>query len=130
MNVVLIDTPAAIWLAEDAPELSARGRELIDDPSNEWVASVASVWEMAIKVRLGKLKIKSGTLAAFVERAKAQGIAFLSISTEDALGVGELAPSGHKDPFDRLIASQCLRQGMALLSVDVCFDAYGVTRVW
>jgi PIN domain nuclease of toxin-antitoxin system len=130
MSLMLIDTQALIWLAEDSPDLSVHARDAIESRANELAASVASLWEMAIKIRLGKLQLKSGTLRDFVEKAASHGIRILDITAEDAIGVGELPLLEHRDPFDRLIASQCRRLDMRLVSVDVCFDAYGVVRVW
>jgi PIN domain nuclease of toxin-antitoxin system len=127
---VLIDTQALIWFAENAAALSASAVALVDDPATVRLASVASVWEMAIKISIGKLILKSGTLAEFVEMLRANEIDLLPVLAEDALRVSELRIEQHKDPFDRLIAAQCLRQKLTLVSIDTAFDEYGVNRVW
>lgn len=127
---VVIDTQALIWFAENADELSARAVSIVDDPATTRLASAASVWEMAIKISIGKLILKTGTLTEFVSKLRANEIDILPVLAEDAIRVGELPVERHKDPFDRLIAAQCLRQGLTLLSIDRAFDDYGVHRVW
>lgn len=130
MNRVLIDTQALIWFAEDASALSARAVAVVDDPATARLASAAGVWEMAIKIALGKLTLKAGTLREFVDELKANEVDVLPVSAEDAMAVADLPAGEHKDPFDRLIAAQCLRHELTLVSVDAAFDAYGVRRVW
>ena len=127
---VLIDTQALIWFAENASTLSASAVALVDDSANVRLASVASVWEMAIKISIGKLTLKTGTLAEFVDILTANEIELLPVLAEDALRVQTLPLEQHKDPFDRLIAAQCLRQSLTLVSIDTAFDQYGVYRVW
>jgi PIN domain nuclease of toxin-antitoxin system len=128
---VLIDTQSLIWFAEDASSLSARAIALVDDRATERLASAASLWEMSVKVALGKLKLPVGSLAAFAALLAANDIAVLPVVADDAVAVSALptVPS-HKDPFDRLIAAQCLRMDLTLVSVDAAFDLYGVRRVW
>jgi PIN domain nuclease of toxin-antitoxin system len=130
VNRVLVDTQALIWFADGAPALSSKARELIDDSSNVTLASAASLWEMAIKIPLGKLHLKSGTLREFSSLLKVNDIEVLAVCAEDAISVLDLPRVEHKDPFDRLIAAQCLRQDLTLVSIDAAFDAYGVRRVW
>lgn len=130
MSDVLVDTQALIWFADGSAKLSAHARARIDDLSVVQFASAASIWEMAIKIPLGKLTLKSGDLPHFVTLLKANKIEMLPVSAEDAMGVADLPQGEHKDPFDRLIAAQCLRHDLTLVSVDAEFDAYGVRRVW
>jgi PIN domain nuclease of toxin-antitoxin system len=130
MSDVLVDTQALVWFADGSTKLSARARARIDDLSVVQFASTASIWEMAIKIPLGKLTLKSGDLPRFVTMLKANQFELLSVSVEDAMGVADLPVGDHKDPFDRLIAAQCLRCDLTLVSVDEAFDAYGVRRLW
>ena len=131
MSRVLIDTQALIWFAEDAPALSRQAVTLVDDPATVRLASAASVWEMAIKIALDKLSLKGcRTLREFVDKLKINEIDVLAVSAEDAMVVADLPTGQHKDPFDRLIAAQCLRHDLTLVSIDTAFDAYGVRRVW
>jgi PIN domain nuclease of toxin-antitoxin system len=130
MSDVLVDTQALIWFADGSARLSARARAQIDDLSVMQFASAASIWEMAIKIQLGKLLLKSGSLAQFVTMLKANQIQMLPVLAEDAMGVADLPASEHKDPFDRLIAAQRLRYDLTLVSIDEAFDVYGVRRIW
>ncbi len=131
MTDVLVDTQALIWFAEGSSQLSAISRQLIDDRSVKQFASAASLWEMAIKVALGKLSLKAGSLAAFVRLLWANDIEVLPVGADDAVAVESLPPGGaHKDPFDRMIAAQCRRHDLTLVSIDAAFDRYGVRRVW
>ena len=130
MTRVLIDTQALIWFAEDASNLSRKAVTLVDDPATERLASAASLWEMAIKVALGKLTLKAGTLRRFVDLLDANDVRVLPVVADDAITVAGLPAGPHKDPFDRPIAAQCLRLNLTLVSVDAAFDAYGVRRVW
>lgn len=131
MSRVLIDTQALIWFAGDASRLSARAISVVDDPATVRLASAASLWEMAVKLPLGKLSLRVGTLRQFADLLAANGIAVLPVSADDAVAVADLPPFGwHKDPFDRLIAAQCLRHDLTPVSVDAAFDAYGVRRAW
>ncbi len=131
MSRFLIDTQALIWFAEGNRSMSLTARAVIDDRSRVQLASAASLWEMAIKVRLGKLALRAGSLADFARLLAANAIAVLPVVADDALGVADLpAVPSHKDPFDRLIAAQCLRLDLTLVSVDAASDAYGVRRVW
>ena len=130
MSRVLIDTQTLIWLAEGSAILSRRAMALVDDPATTRLASTASIWELAIKMRLGKLILKSGTLRQFVLLLQDNAIQVLPITTDDALRVAEPPQDEHKDPFDRLLAAQCLRQDLTLVSIDAVFDTYGVRRVW
>ncbi len=131
MSRVLIDTQSLIWFAEGSPRLSHTARRLIDDPSLVQMASAASLWEMAIKLALGKLTLRAGTLRRFADLMTANDIAVLPVTGEDAVAVADLpAVAGHKDPFDRVIAAPCRRLGLTLVSSDAAFDAYGVERSW
>lgn len=86
---------------------------------------------MAIKVPLGKLSLETGTLRKFAALLVANDIEVIAVSTEDAISVADLPTiTEHKDPFDRLIAAQCLRHSLTLVSKDASFDRYGVRRIW
>ena len=131
MIPVLIDTQALIWFAQDSTLLSTAAVALVDDSATRRLATAASLWEMAIKVALGKLTLRAGTLRRFAALLETNGVEVLPVTGEDAITVANLpAVAGHKDPFDRLIAAQCLRLDLTLVSVDAAFDAYGVRRVW
>ncbi len=119
-----------IWFVEDSPKLSERGLALTDERDTKRLLSVASVWEMAIKIAIGKLKLKHGTLEDFLRMIVENEVELLPIKVIEAVDVATLPQNDHKDPFDRLIAAQCLRYDFTLVSPDPQFDPYGVRRVW
>ena len=127
---ILIDTQALIWFVEDNPKLSERALAVVDDPSSRRLFSVASVWEMAIKIAIGKLTLHRGTLDEFLRLLDANGVELLPVLAPEAAAVASLPLGRHQDPFDRLIAAQCLQYDLTLVSVDEQFDPYGVRRVW
>ena len=127
---MLVDTQALIWFAQGSSDLSSNARAAIDDPNLLQLASAASLWEMAIKLALGKMTLKVGTLRDFANLLQANDIEILPVTREDAIAVGDLPAGKHTDPFDRMIAAQCLSQNITLVSIDAAFDAYAVKRIW
>ena len=130
MSSVLIDTQAILWFVEDSPKLSERALALVDSRESHRLLSVASVWEMAIKIAIGRLPLKHGTLDDFLRIITESDVELLPVMAAEAADVAKLPINGHHDPFDRLIAAQCLRYDLTLVSIDREFDAYGVRRVW
>jgi PIN domain nuclease of toxin-antitoxin system len=113
----------------DAPDLTRTARRAIAEAKNECLLSVASCWEMAIKVGLGKLKL-TGKIERFIpEQMAANGIRELPIEVRHATRVSRL-PFHHRDPFDRLLAAQALDEEIAIVSADPIFRRYGVKRIW
>jgi PIN domain nuclease of toxin-antitoxin system len=125
----LIDTQSVIWYVDQDQLLSPTAHAAITDPANDLLLSAASVWEIAIKVGLGKL-----TLSLPYRQWMTQAIADLSLSilpiTVDYADIQTGLPQHHRDPFDRLIVSQALVEGVPVISADPQFDAYGITRIW
>lgn len=125
---LLLDTHALIWYAGDDPRLPARARDAIADPGNTRLVSAASAWEIATKVR--RRRLVAGTLATdFVADVRDQGFRILPIQAQDAQDSGNL-PGPNEDPFDRMLIAQALRRDLVLVSNEVVFDQYGVTRLW
>jgi len=126
---VLLDTCAVIWATMSPSALSHKARKALDNESNVILVSAASAWEIATKVRLGKLpgaeKLELDYLAVMEEA----GYTLLAIDTGSALRAGRLTAE-HKDPFDRMIAAQALALDVAVLSPDPQFDQFGVRRIW
>ncbi len=126
---VLLDTHTFIWFVESNPRISAKAVKLIEDKHTEALLSLASIWEMAIKISTGKLQF-SQPLDLFVPRQmQLNGIARLAIAPDHAYAVARL-PFHHRDPFDRLLAAQSLVENIPLISADPLFDPYGVNRIW
>jgi PIN domain nuclease of toxin-antitoxin system len=126
---LLLDTHAFLWFITDAPSLSSKARELIEDSDNDITLSVASLWEMAIKVSLGKLTISQPLNMFMAQQLHLNAINLLNISVDHAAMVATL-PFHHRDPFDRLLVAQAIVERLSFLSVDTVFDAYGVDRKW
>jgi PIN domain nuclease of toxin-antitoxin system len=124
----LLDTQAFIWWDSQPQRLSASAMAFLRDPNNEVLVSVVSVWEILIKKQLGKLQLHL-PLQQIVTQQKANGIQVLAVNLEHVLAV-EALPNIHKDPFDRLLASQAAVEGTVLLTADAVFRQYPVNVVW
>ncbi len=126
---VLLDTHAFLWWIDDAPSLSRKARASISSPRNECLLSIASCWEMAIKVSLGKLRLP-GVIERFIpEQLAANAFRQLTIEFRHVARVAAL-PFHHRDPFDRLLAAQAIEEECAIVSADPVFRKYGVKRIW
>jgi PIN domain nuclease of toxin-antitoxin system len=126
---LLLDTHAFLWFLAGDAKLSAKARRRVEDPRNESFVSIASVWEIAIKLGLGKLRL-ADSLAETLERAtRGNDIALLPVSKAHAIAVS-LLPDHHRDPFDRMLVVQAQAEEMALVTGDHAFDEYGVPRIW
>ena len=126
---LILDTQAFLWLIADDPRLSPRAKAVALDPSTRAYVSLASVWEVAIKSRLGKLPLPAPAHPYLRDRLIASNIGLIPIRYLDAVSVATL-PLHHGDPFDRLIVAQTLRHNLPIVGKDKQFDAYGVTRIW
>jgi PIN domain nuclease of toxin-antitoxin system len=125
----LIDTHALLWWLSDDPGLPDTARKLIARASNTVLVSAATAWEIAAKVRLGKLAVASDLVADFSGYLARERFEHLPISTEHALRAG-LLPGPHKDPFDRMLIAQAQAEHVPIVSADAAFDSYQVRRVW
>jgi PIN domain nuclease of toxin-antitoxin system len=125
----LLDTHALLWWFLNDPQLSGRARKFLSDPANVVLVSAATAWEIATKVRIGKLP--SATQLAFdlPEYIEQAGFGLLAISVEHGLRAGLLTGS-HRDPFDRMLVAQAQSESMPIVSSDSAFDAFGVLRIW
>ena len=121
---LLLDTQVALWWLTASPRLSKASRELM--ASSPCAVSVASVWEVDLKHRLGKLPIAP---ARFRDEMRSAGANVLSVTGEHVLTRVKAAES-HRDPFDRLIIAQAMVEQISIVSGDIAFDAYPVTRLW
>lgn len=126
---LLLDTHAFLWFIMGSANLSVNARALIENPANERLLSVASLWEVAIKVSLGKLTLSAPFDELIPAQLKLNGIDLLSIKV-DHLSTLTTLPFHHRDPFDRLIIAQSMVEKLPVISIDAAFDIYGVTRNW
>ena len=127
----LLDTHTLLWFLAGDKKLSHRARQVIGDPNNEKFVSIASLWEIAIKVGLGKLHLAKPFEQMFPERLDFNRIQILDITVDSLIKLTTL-PSHreHRDPFDRLIIAQGLAEELPTISVDTGFDAYSIDRIW
>jgi PIN domain nuclease of toxin-antitoxin system len=128
MNI-LLDTHAFLWFIDDNPRLSESARVLIESEEAQPFVSMASLWEIAIKISLGKLQLTEPYESFFPKQLALNGIGILNLSVEHTAAIAAL-PFHHRDPFDRLLAVQSKTENMTLVSADPTFDAYGVKRIW
>ena len=117
----LIDTHLLLWWFLDARELSAAARAVIEEPSNRIVVSVASLWELAIKVSRRNIDMKLERLQVAVER---DGFDLLPVFAAHVLAVAQL-PWHHADPFDRMLIAQAQSEKLKLLTSDRALSCYG-----
>jgi PIN domain nuclease of toxin-antitoxin system len=127
---VLLDTHSLLWAVIEPSYLSRVASEAIQDKANTIYVSAASAWEIATKVRLGKLpeaaEFERRFVGIVVEVAQYE---LLPIEADISLRAGRL-PGKHKDPFDRMIAAQALELDIPVFSIDAKLDVFGVRRIW
>ena len=129
MNI-LLDTNVFLWILSDDRRLSDSAREVFLSPENRIWFSIAGLWEVFIKLRLGKLQLEtSDPQAFFTAQLHENSVRILGITVEHVAGTLKL-PMIHKDPFDRLIVAQSLHEKMPVLSSDAVFSEYGVTNLF
>src|SRR5262245_55286140 len=126
---LLLDTCTFLWIAADAPALSAKARELFREPENEVYLSAASTWEIGIKHNLGKLPLPEAPAQFVPAMREYHGIDALAIDEESALHAARL-PELHRDPFDRLLVGQAIVHGLTLLTPDPLVAQYSVRVIW
>ena len=126
---LLLDTQAFLWWVLADARLSRRAARAISDETNDCLISLASVWELAIKVRAGKLQLTQSVAEFVPAELRANGFALLDIRFAHVALV-ETMPLHHRDPFDRLLAAQALAERLAVVSIDLAFQRYGVETVW
>jgi PIN domain nuclease of toxin-antitoxin system len=126
---LLLDTHAFLWWVEGAPALGRRARAEISNPDNEVFVSLATCWELAIKLSLGKLRLTHSLDRFIPEQLTRNGFVLLSVEFPHVARVAEL-PFHHRDPFDRVLVAQALQDELAIVSSDRVLRKYGVTVVW
>lgn len=129
MRRYLLDTHAFIWLDEASSCIPDRAMRLLADEANAIQISIATPWEMAIKMGLGKLALGRPLGQMLEHHARRNGASVLLPSSLHFERLITL-PRHHGDPFDRLIAAQALAEGIPLITADTVFARYGVERVW
>jgi len=127
MNRLLLDTHALIWFVSNDPNLPVSTRDKIESADDVFL-SIASLWEMAIKLNIGKLPLQ-GNFEDIEPQLIAAGITILPLTFADTVQFRYL-PLHHRDPFDRILVAQAINHSLILISRDVAFDAYDLQRLW
>ena len=126
---LLVDSHALIWYVDQDHLLSPASHAALTDPSNDLLLSAGSIWEIGIKVGLGKLVLSQSYKLWMTQAMNDLGITVLPITVEHA-DVQAGLPRHHSDPFDRLLVAQALVEQVSIVSGDASLDAYGITRLW
>ncbi|MDR0587755.1 MAG: type II toxin-antitoxin system VapC family toxin [Burkholderiales bacterium] len=124
----LLDTHAAIWALEDINKLSRAAAAVVEDTACLLFISIASAWEIAIKISIGKLDFAGGC-ANFIAQMEQNGIIVLPITGKHLQGV-ETLPAIHRDPFDRLLIATAQSENLTIISADENFQKYNIRCVW
>jgi PIN domain nuclease of toxin-antitoxin system len=126
---VLLDTHTFMWWDDDQAKLSPTALAVCQSPQNMLFVSVISVWEIQIKVALGKLSTRKPLKDVLQEQQQNNGLQILDVTLSHVLTL-DLLPNHHKDPFDRLLIAQAKYENMALMSHDTLMSQYLVTILW
>ena len=124
MSQYLLDTHTFIWLSENSDQLSSNLKDIIEEADTVYL-SIVSLWEIAIKLNLGKLSLKQDYEAIETE-LEASDILLLPITFNDTIQIRDL-PLHHRDPFDRMLIAQAITRSLTVISRDV---AYPIQRLW
>jgi PIN domain nuclease of toxin-antitoxin system len=128
---ILIDTHAFLWELLGDPRSSRTAIEILGDEANELVLSIASLWEIVINMRLGRLHGLGSSIAYVRQMAGEYGMEILPIRYEHLLALETLpVRREHRDPFDRLLIAQALAEGLPILTHDEKFLEYPAKTIW
>ncbi len=125
---ILLDTHSLIWFSEGNSELPENAITYIKSLNNNIFVSIASLWEIAIKLNIGKLFLTK-PLGEFIQELELYKFQILPIKTSHLIKYSKLQII-HRDPFDRILISQALFEDFPIISKDKIFDSYGVDRIW
>ena len=125
---LLLDTHTLIWFFNADEQLSVNARNLVANPTNNCFLSIASIWEMGIKISLNKLELR-GNLAQVAQFMAENSIELLPITFGHVQQLATL-PFHHRDPFDRIIIAQALIEQLVLVTKDAVFGQYKAATVW
>jgi PIN domain nuclease of toxin-antitoxin system len=126
---ILLDTHTALWMVNEHEKLSPSAKAMLLDDTNDLFISVASLWEAAIKVSLGKLSELDGGIGALLSKIEQMPIELFPITADHTKIVEEL-PFIHRDPFDRMLVATALADDMTILTADSNIPKYNVSSIW
>ena len=123
----LLDTHAFLWYLLGDSNLGNKAKEAIDTKAGLYF-SIASLWEISIKINVGKLQLNR-SFEDLPKELEYINVQILPITFEDT-GIYTSLPLHHRDPFDRILVAQTMNHSLVLISRDEAFDAYPIQRVW
>ena len=126
---LLLDSHVFIWMDISPNRLSVKAQQAITDPQNEIYLSYVSIWEMQIKIQLGKLSLNSSLQKAIQNQRKTNDLALLSIKIRHIFALQNL-PHHHGDPFDRLLIAQAQTEGLRFVTDDAKIQQYDIHPLW
>ena len=125
---LLLDTHSLIWFLNGDEKLSDKAKSEIEDTANSKIVSIASIWEIAIKISLDKFKFPKG-FKFFLDMVEDNGFEILPITIEHALELSTLEFI-HRDPFDRLLIAQCMADKLIIVTKDDNIKRYNIKTIW
>jgi len=125
---VMLDTHTFLWYVLGNSKLSNKAKKIIDVKENLYFSSV-SLWEIAIKVNIGKLNLNC-SFEDLLYRLKYIKAELLPITDIDTIIYSGLALNNHRDPFDRMLIAHAIHHNLAIVGCDAAFDAYPLQRIW
>ncbi len=129
----LLDTHTFLWATMSPEKLSQKAREVIVDTDNDILVSVVTFWEVSLKFALGKIELEGITPDDLPDAASQMGFACLSLTPEHAAAFHQLPRLQHRDPFDRMLVWQAIRENVTFISKDAAlgqYQAYGLRVLW
>jgi PIN domain nuclease of toxin-antitoxin system len=128
MGRLLLDTHTAIWFLNGDDQLSDAAKDAIQNADNSCLISMASIWELQIKMNLGKLRFDDG-MDGFINLAEDNGFHLLPIEVEHITATSSLAFI-HRDPFDRLLIATAISESISIVTADKNIYQYPVDYIW
>ena len=125
----LLDTNSFLWFITGSDKLSSKAQHFISDVNNDLALSVSGLWEIAIKISLGKLELTRPFEQLIYEQLRENAIDVLPIEISHLTRLITL-PFHHRDPFDRLLIAQAIAEELPVISADTIFQDYGIEIIW
>lgn len=125
---LLLDTHTFLWFIEDNPRLSVKAKALLESDA-DLLLSIACLWEIAIKISIGKLALTQPLDVFLQQQLTDNEIEILPINLAHLVRLS-LLPLHHRDPFDRLLIAQAMVENIPVVSIDPVFDTYSIKRLW
>jgi len=124
----LLDTHVAKWALDDDTKLSEKAKSILGDTSLQICVSLVSAWEIAIKISIGKLNFEGGS-TFFIEKLRQFGVEILHVE-DTHIAIVEKLQLLHRDPFDRILISTAIAEGMTIVTADESIQKYDVPWIW